>query len=184
MAYASEDAPHKGIESLPGLTQDGLRQIGHDGDLQLSQEESMTLHSFEMPKFELPTGELPESYREWAKGSVAQVKDGYEKIKAATTNAADALASSYKVGADGALNYNVKLLNSARANSDAVVDLMGNLASATSYAEVFELTTAYVRKQCEATSAQGRELAELAQKVTADTVEPLKQGLASAVPKA
>jgi phasin len=30
------------------------------------KEESMTLHSFEMPKFELPTGELPEAYREWA----------------------------------------------------------------------------------------------------------------------
>jgi phasin len=149
-----------------------------------SQEESMTLHSMEMPKFELPTGELPEAYREWAKGSVAQVKDGYEKIKAATTNAADLLASSYKVGADGALNYNVKLLDTARANSDAVVDLLGHLASATSYAEVLELTTAYVRKQCEATSAQGRELAELAQKVATDTVEPLKQGLASAVPKA
>src|SRR5271169_1162846 len=94
-----------------------------------SQEESMTLSSFEMPKFDLPkfdlpTGELPEAYREWAKGSVAQVKDGYEKIKAATTKSADLLASSYKVGADGALNYSAKLVDNARANGDAAVDLM------------------------------------------------------------
>jgi len=144
----------------------------------------MSLSSVEMPKFELPSGELPEAYREWAKGSVAQVKDGYEKVKAATTNAADLLASSYKVGADGALSYGAKLLGNAQANSDAAVDLLGNLACATSYAEVFELSTAYLRKQCEAASAQSRELAELAQKVATDTVEPLKEGLAGVFPTA
>jgi phasin len=144
----------------------------------------MSLTSFEMPKFELPSGELPEAYREWAKGGVAQLKDGYEKVKSAQSDAADLLVSSYKVGAEGALSYGAKLLDSARANSDAAVNLFGNLACATSYAEVFELSTAYLRRQYEAATEQGRELTDLARKVATETVQPMQDGLAGVFPKA
>ena len=144
----------------------------------------MSRKSFEIPKFALPSGELPESYREWAKGGVAQLNDGYEKVKSATSNAADALASSYKVGTDGALNYGAKVLDTARANSDAAVKLFGNLACATSYAEAFELSTAYLRKQFESATEQGRELTELARKVATETAKPIQDGVAGAFSKA
>jgi phasin len=139
---------------------------------------------FDLPKFDLPTGELPESYREWAKGGVAQLKDGYEKIKSAQSNAAELVVNSYKVGTEGALSYGAKVLDSARANSDAAINLVGNLACATSYAEAFELSTAYLRKQYEAAATQGRELTDLARKVATDTVQPLQHGLAGAFAKA
>jgi phasin len=137
-----------------------------------------------MPKFELPSGELPEAYREWAKGGVTQLKDGYEKIKSAQSNAADLLVSSYKVSAEGALSYGAKVMDSARANSDAAFNLFGNLACATSFAEAFELSTAYLRKQCEAATEQGRALTALAQKVATETVQPIQDGLAGVFPKA
>jgi phasin len=145
---------------------------------------SFELPKFELPKFDLPTGELPEAYREWAKGSVAQLTDGYEKIKSAQSNAAELLVSTYKQGAEGALSYSAKVLDTARANSDAAVALFGNLACATSVAEVFELSTAYLRKQVEVATEQGRALTELAQKVATETVQPLQDGLAGVFPKA
>ncbi len=46
------------------------------------------------------------------------------------------------------------------------------------------LKTSYLRRQCEVATVQGRELAALAQKVTADTLEPIKHGLAEAFPDA
>lgn len=147
----------------------------------------MSLTSFELPKFELPNfnlAELPESYREWAKGGVAQLKDGYEKVKSAQSNAADLVANSYKVGTAGALSYGAKVLDTARANSDAAVNLFSNLACATSYAEAFELSTAYLRKQYEAATEQGRALTELAQKVATETAKPIQDGIAGVFPKA
>jgi len=142
------------------------------------------LPKFDLPKFDLASGELPESYREWAKGNVAQLKDGYEKIKSAQSDAADLLVNTYKTGAEGALSYGAKVLDTARANSDAAVSLFGNLACATSFAEAFELSTAYLRKQYEAATEQGRELTELARTVATQTVEPIQNGLAGVFPKA
>jgi phasin len=149
----------------------------------------MSRKSFEIPKFdlsklELPSGELPEAYREWAKGGVAQLKDGYEKIKSAQSNAAELVASSYKVGAAGALSYGAKVMDNARANSDAAINLFGNLACATSFAEAFELSTAYLRKQYEAAAEQGRQLTDLARAVATETVQPIQDGLAGVFPKA
>src|SRR4029077_5616269 len=125
--------PRRGFEDSPGLTRTGAG--GSATTAVPIQEECMRLTSFEMPKFELPSGELPEAYREWAKGGVTQLKDGYEKIKSAQSNAAELLVGSCKVGAEGALSYGAKVMDSARANSDAAVNLFGNLACATSYAE-------------------------------------------------
>ena len=145
---------------------------------------SFEIPSFQLPKFDISLTEMPESYREWAKGGVAQLNDGYEKVKSATTNAADVLANTYKVSAAGTLSYGAKVLDTARVNSDAAVTLFGNLACATSYAEAFELSTAYLRKQFEAATEQGRELTELARKVATETVKPIQDGLAGAFPKA
>ena len=144
----------------------------------------MSLPSIEMPKLELPLTELPESYREWAKSGVAQLKDGYDKVKTATEAVGDVVVGSCKTGTDGALSYGAKLMGTTRQNTDAAIDLVGNLACATSVAEAFELSTAYLRRQCEVATVQGRELAALAQKVTADTLEPIKHGLAEAFPDA
>jgi hypothetical protein len=50
----------------------------------------------------------------------------------------------------------------------------------TSPAELVELSTAHARKQCEAMTAQTKELAALAQKATAEIAEPLKTGVTKA----
>ena len=139
---------------------------------------------FEMPKFEMPKMEVPAAFREIAEKGVAQAKESYEKMKSAAEEATEMLEDTYATASKGCSGYGLKLIENARANSNAAFDLFGELLTAKSYAEVVELTTAYMRTQFDTLSAQAKELAEEAQKVATDSAEPIKEGLTSAFSKA
>jgi phasin len=139
---------------------------------------------FEMPKFEMPKMEVPSAFREMAEKGVAQAKEQYEKMKAAAEEATDLLENTYATASKGYSSYGLKLIENARVNCDATFDLMTDLVTAKSYAEMVELSSSYMRKQFDALTAQSKELAEHAQKVAADTAEPLTEGLTSALKKA
>jgi phasin len=145
---------------------------------------NVEMPKLELLKFDLPKVEVPEAYREFAEKSLAQVKDGYEKIKTAAEEATDRLANSYATGADGFRSFGLKVIDGMRANSNAAFDLFGILATAKSYAEVIELSSGYVRQQFEAVTEQTKGLAECAQKVMIEASEPVKEGFASAFHKA
>jgi phasin len=139
---------------------------------------------FEMPKFEIPKMEIPAAFREIAEKGVTQAKANYEKMKSAAEDATEMLEETYATASKGCSGYGLKLIETARTNSNAAFDLFGELLTAKSYAEMVELTTAYMRAQFDAMSAQAKELADHAQKVATDTVEPIKEGFTSAFSKA
>ena len=56
--------------------------------------------------------------------------------------------------------------------------------SAKSSSEAVELSTAFMRSQFDTVTAQAKELADHAQKVATDTVEPIKEGFTSVMNKA
>jgi len=132
---------------------------------------------FEMPKFEMPKFEVPAAFRELAEKGVAQAKENYERVKAAAEEATDVLEDTYTTAAKGAADYNLKVLEAARANTNALFDYARELLDVKSIAEVMELSTTHARKQFEAVTVQTKELAALAQKVAADTAEPIKTGV-------
>jgi len=139
---------------------------------------------FEMPKFELPKFEVPAAFREFAEKGIAQAKENYEKMKSAAEQATDVLEDTYSTASKGCAGYGLKLIETARANSDAAFDLMGELMTAKSYSEVVELSSAYLRKQFDTLTRQTRELCDHAQKVANDTVEPIKESISSTFNKA
>jgi phasin len=139
---------------------------------------------FEMPKFEVPKMEVPAAFREMAEKGISQAKDQYEKMKVAAEEATDLLEETYNTCSKGCSGYGLKLIENARANCDAAFDLMTELVTAKSYAEMVELSSSYMRKQFDALTAQSKELAEHAQKVATETAEPLKEGFTSAFKKA
>src|SRR5215471_9644177 len=87
------------------------------------------LPKFELPKFDLPKVEVPAAFREIAEKSVAQAKDAYEKVKAATEEATDVLEDTYTTAMKGTVDYNLKLIEAARANANAAFDLASELVS-------------------------------------------------------
>src|SRR5256714_6391758 len=121
---------------------------------------------FELPNFELPKMEIPAAFREIAEKSVAQAKETYEKMKAAAEEATDVLEDTYATAAKGATDYNLKVIESARTNANAMFDYARELMGAKSLSDLVELSTAHARKQFEALSEQTKELTALAQKVT------------------
>lgn len=139
---------------------------------------------FEMPKFEMPKMEVPAAFREIAEKGVAQVKENYEKMKGAAEEATELLEETYATASKGCSGYGLKLIETTRANSNAAFDLFGEVLSAKSVSEVVELYTAYARAQFDTVSAQAKELADHAQKVATETVEPIKESFTSAFSKA
>jgi len=138
---------------------------------------------FEMPRFEIPKMEIPAAFRELAEKGVAQAKDAYEKMKAAAEETTDLLEETYSTVAKGANDYNLKIIEMARANTNAAFDYACELLSVKSLSEVMELSTAHARKQFETMTEQSKDLAALAQQVATDTAEPIKSGVAKAFKK-
>ena len=124
--------------------------------------------NYEMPKFDLPKMEMPEAFREMAEKGVAQVKDIFDKTKSAAEEATDRLKSTYMTAAKGTADYNLKVMEIARANANAASNYAYQLLGVKSPSEFIELSTAHARKQFEAMTAQTKELTELAQKVTTE----------------
>jgi phasin len=134
---------------------------------------------FEMPKFDMPKMEVPAAFREMAEKGLTQAKGNYEKMKTAAEQATEMLEETYTTASSGCSDYGVKLIETARTNSNAAFDLFGELLTAKSYSEVVEKTTVYMRTQFETLTAQAKELGEHAQKVVTDTAEPIKGSIST-----
>ncbi len=139
---------------------------------------------FDMPQFEMPKMEVPAAFREVAEKSLAQAKENYEKMKSIAEEATDLIEDTYATASKGCTGYGLKLIETARANSDATFGLMTELMGAKSYSEVVELTSGYMRKQFETMTAQAKDLSEHAQKVATETAEPIKASFSSVLKKA
>jgi len=147
-------------------------------------ESAFEMPKFEIPKFDIPKFETPAAFREIAEKGLSQAKENYEKIKGAAEQATGLLEETYSNASKGASDYGLKLIETARANSNAAFDLFGEVLTAKSYAEVVEKTTGYMRTQFETLTAQTKELAEHAQQVATKTAEPIKESLTSTFNKA
>jgi phasin len=138
---------------------------------------------FEIPKFEAPKMEVPAAFREFAEKGLSQAKESWEKMKEATEEATDMLETSYSTASKGSAEYGLKVIDIARANTNAAFDFASDLFAVKSFAEAVELTTAHSRKQFDALTAQTKELTALAQKVATESAEPIKTRVTGAVQK-
>lgn len=141
---------------------------------------SFDMTKFEMPKFDLPRFEVPSAFREMAEKGVSQAKDNYEKMKAAAEEATEMLEETYATASKGGADYTLKMIEAARANTNATFDFAGELLNAKSLSDVVEVASAHMRRQFEALTAQSKELTALAQKVATETSEPIKAGVSKA----
>ncbi|MBN8919342.1 MAG: phasin [Rhizobiales bacterium] len=128
------------------------------------------------PTFEVPRFEVPAGYRELAEKNIAQAKQNYERVKAVAEETSELVETTCANAIRGVAEYNLKLVEAARANINAHFDFARDLLTVKSPSEAVELSSTHARKQFDAISAQGKELASLAQKVSTDAAEPMKTG--------
>jgi phasin len=138
---------------------------------------------FDLPNFDMPKMEIPAAFRELAEKSVSQAKETYEKMKSAAEEATDLLEDTYATATKGVSDYGLKVIEAARSNTNAAFDFATELMTVKSLSEVVALSTAHTRKRFEAVTAQSKELVAIAQKVAADTAEPMKESFGKAFKK-
>ena len=132
---------------------------------------------------QLPNLEVPEAFREFAEKGATQTKQMYEKMKVTADEATGLFENAFKTATTGATEFNRKMIENARSNTNAFFDHAIALLGAKSPSEAMEVSTAHVRKQFEAVAHQTKELTALAQKVTTETAEPVKAGITKAFQK-
>src|SRR5258708_14103151 len=125
-------------------------------------------HAFAPPNYE--------TFRETAEKAVSQAKNTYEKAKVASEQATDLLRETYATAAKGATDYNLKIIEFARANTNTAFDYAQDLMEVKHPSELVALSTAHVQKRFETRIAQTKELTELSQKQATKTTAPPKAG--------
>ena len=126
----------------------------------------------------IPKKDAPQAFREIAEKGTTQAKETYEKMNAATTEAADLIKNSYSTAMKGMQDYNNKIIEFTQANTNAAFDFVQKMSGVKSPSEFLELWTEHARKQVETLTEQSKQLAALGKKVTLATEEPLKTGIA------
>jgi phasin len=129
---------------------------------------------FEAPKFEAGKVEFPEAFREMAEKGVEQAKESYARMRGAAEQATDMVEDSYLSATRGATEFNMKAIETLRTNVNSSFDYARELLAAKSFAEAMELSATHMRQQFEALTEQAKEFSALAQKVSAETAEPIK----------
>jgi phasin len=118
--------------------------------------------------------EIPEQVRAFAEKGVSQARDGYAKFKDAAETHNLTIEAVFTRATKGASEYSAKLMEFMKANTSTTLDFAQELLGAKSPTEALELWTSHSRKQVETLTAQTRELGELSQKITSETMEPIK----------
>lgn len=118
--------------------------------------------------------EVPEQMRALAEKGVSQARDNYAKFKDVAESNNSTIEAVFASIGKGASEYSAKWMEMMKANATATLDFAQELVAVKSPSEALELWTTHARKQFEAFTAFSKELAELSQKVAAETAEPIK----------
>jgi phasin len=82
-----------------------------------------------------------------------------------------AVEQSYSISLENIRAFNLKMIDMARTNVEAVLDLSQQIATAKAPSDVVELWTTHARKQFELMSEQSKDLAALAQKMAGEVFQ-------------
>ena len=118
--------------------------------------------------------EVPEQMRALAEKGVSQARDSYARFKDVAESHNGTIEAVFTTASKGASEYSAKLMEMMKANTTSTLDFAQELLGIKSPSDAIELWSAHARKQFETFTAQSKELAELSQKVAAETVEPIK----------
>lgn len=118
--------------------------------------------------------EVPEQMRAFAEKGVSQARENYTKFKDAAETHNSTIEAVFTTATKGATDYSAKVLDIVKANTAAAFDFAQELVSAKSPSQAMELWSSHARKTVETFTAQTKELAELTQKIAAETAEPIK----------
>jgi hypothetical protein len=102
-------------------------------------------------------------------------RDTWNKGQAATEQTAQAAQESFSATADSVRDFNLKVLEMARTNSNAFFDFALEVAGTKEPTQLMELWAQHARKQFETMGKQSQELTSMGQKLASASAEPLSR---------
>jgi phasin len=127
-----------------------------------------------------PIAAMQETLRKAVEKTVVDSRAAYARAKTTADEATGAVQNSVTTAAKGVIELNSKAIDALRANAEASFDFLKASINAKSLEEVFALQSELAHKQAAALGAQAKELSALAQKIAADSAEPIKAHVAKA----
>ena len=124
---------------------------------------------------------LSESFREFAEKGATQTKEAYAKMKEAAEDATKTVEATLESAQAGSVELGLKAIEALRTNAENSLSHMEALLGVKSVAELFELQTAFVRKQAEVAVEQAKALQETSKKVAEKVAAPGKSAAEKAM---
>jgi len=109
--------------------------------------------------------------------TLAHAKDTHERMSEMVRNSTDAFGEALTCANRGSAEYRAKVLEIARANTNAVFDAALEAMAVRSASDLVELSSTLTRRQLGLAAAQMQELAALTQKVVSETTAPIHTGI-------
>jgi phasin len=125
-----------------------------------------------------PNTDASQHLRDMTETGAQQSKAVFEKIAAATNEAAEVMTNCCSTALNGMQEYNSKLIEFTQANAKSHVEFLQKVAGVKSPTEFLELSTSHNRSQLDRLADQAKQLTELTKQVTLAAAEPVKTGLA------
>lgn len=122
--------------------------------------------------------ELQGNLRSVVEKGLVETRAAYAKAKSSADEAAGALETSYAVAKAGVVAINAKALEALKANIEANFDFVKSAIAVKNVADYVTLQGEFARKQLDAMSDQTKQFSALAQKLAAETAEPIKEQVA------
>ena len=124
---------------------------------------------------------LSESFREFAEKGATQTKEAYAKMKEAAEDATKTVEATLESAQSGSVELGLKAIEALRTNAENSLSHMEALLGVKSVAELFELQTAFLRKQAEVAVEQAKTLQETSKKVAEKVSAPGKSAAEKAM---
>jgi phasin len=122
-----------------------------------------------------------EGFRDFAEKGATQSREAYAKMKAAAEEATKTVETTMQTVQAGSVELGLKTIDALRTNADVSLSHFEALLGVRSVSELFELQTAFIRKQAEMTIEQAKSLQEAARKITEDVTKPGKDAAEKAM---
>lgn len=121
-----------------------------------------------------PLNSFGEKVRETAEKGLEQAKAQYEAVKDAAEKASGQIEESLSVAKAGAVKFNTRALELARANINASFDHVHALLGAKTVQDFVNLNTEFAKAQVANLQEQAKELTAMSQKAATDAAEQVK----------
>lgn len=134
---------------------------------------------FSMASFD--PAKVSESFRDFAEKGATQTKEAYAKMKEAAEDATKTVEATLENAQAGSVELGLKAIDALRTNAENSLSHMEALLGVKSAAELFELQTAFLRKQAEVTVEQAKSMQEATRKVAEQVAAPGKSAAEKAM---